>query len=111
LTPQKPLWRAYEQGPKAVEQWLAQTYLAIRRAGREGGEIHGGDEMGLRSDHQAGGSLGRRGHTPVIPVTGTRFGYHLSRLSSRKVYLIVDGHPVHRGPPGGGLAAQAPRAH
>src|SRR3989304_1231256 len=45
-----------------------------RRAARQGGaEIHGGDEMGLRSDHQTGTSYGRRGQTPVIPGTGQRF--------------------------------------
>jgi hypothetical protein len=48
LTPQKPARRAFEQDPKAVEHWLTQEYLAIRRqAHAEGAEIHWGDEMGL----------------------------------------------------------------
>lgn len=128
LTPQKPLRRAYEQDPKAVERWLKNKYPPIRRAARaENAEIHWGDEMGLRSDHQAGRSYGVRGETPVIPGTGKRFGCNmistvtnrgrlafmvfkerftsavmiqfLKRLvkhSRRKVYLIVDRHPVHR---------------
>ncbi|MCG3132016.1 MAG: IS630 family transposase ISPa47 [Phycisphaerae bacterium] len=29
--------------------------------------------MGLRSDHQAGRSYGKRGQTPVVPGTGQRF--------------------------------------
>jgi transposase len=33
--------------------------------------------MGMRSDHQAGHSYGRKGHTPVIPGTGQRFGCNL----------------------------------
>ena len=74
LTPQKPLRRAYEQNPVAVKRWLNETYPAIvKQAKREKAEIHWGDEMGLRSDHQAGRSYGRRGKTPVIPGTGQRF--------------------------------------
>lgn len=74
LTPQKPLRRAYEQNPVAVQCWLDEEYPAIRAmAKREQAEIHWGDEMGLRSDHQVGRSYGRQGHTPVIPGTGQRF--------------------------------------
>jgi transposase len=128
LTPQKPLRRAYEQDPAATRRWLAEEYPAIRgEAKASGAEIHWGDEMGLRSDCQAGRSYGRKGKTPVVPGTGQRFGCNmissitnrgtlrfrvfdqrftagvfidfLSRLvrqSGRKVFLIVDGHPVHR---------------
>lgn len=128
FTPQKPVRQAYERNPKAVQTWLEREYPAIRRrAQREKAEIHWGDEMGLRSDHQAGTTYGRKGKTPVVPGTGKRFGCnmisaitnrgHLSfmvfkqrftadvmieflrrlvRQSHRKVFLIVDGHPVHR---------------
>ena len=79
LTPQKPLRRAYEQNPAAVKRWLKETYPAIRRqAKREKAEIHWGDEMGLRSDHQSGRSYGRRGKTPVVFGTGRRFGCNMS---------------------------------
>ena len=74
LTPQKPLRRAFEQDPEAVRRWLEDEYPGIRKAAkREGAEIHWGDEMGLRSDHQTGTSSGRKGPTPVIPGTGQRF--------------------------------------
>lgn len=74
LTPQKPLRRAYEQNPEAVRRWLEHEYPAIgREAKRLKAEIHWGDEMGLRSDHTAGRSYGRRGRTPVVPGTGKRF--------------------------------------
>lgn len=128
FTPQKPLRRAYERNPAAVRKWLDEEYPAIaREAKREGAEIHWGDEMGLRSDHQAGTSYGRKGRTPVVPGTGQRFRCNmistitnrgrlafmvftrrftadvmieflgrLLRQSSRKLYLVVDGHPVHR---------------
>ena len=74
MTPQKPLRRAYEQDPVAVRRWLSEEYPAIAaRAKRERAEIHWGDEMGLRSDHQTGTSWGRKGQTPVIAGTGKRF--------------------------------------
>lgn len=69
LTPQKPLRRAYEQDPEAVKQWLEHEYPAIEsRCKRENGEIHWGDQMGLRSDHQAGRSYGKRGQTRSSPA-------------------------------------------
>src|SRR5215469_11634656 len=85
FTPQKPLRRAHEQDPKAVRRWLEQEYPAIReQAKQEKAEIHWGDEMGLRSQDQRGRSYGRRGHTPVIPGTGQRFGCNLiSTITNR----------------------------
>lgn len=78
FTPQKPLRRAYEQDPKAVKRWLNETYPAIRaRAKRQKAQIHWGDQMGLRSDHQVGTSYGKRGQTPVVRGTGQRFGCSL----------------------------------
>lgn len=78
LTPQKPLRRAYEQNSAAVKRWLQKEYPAIRSAAKRGkAQIHWGDEMGLRSDHQSGRSYGRRGRTPVIPGTGRRFGCNM----------------------------------
>lgn len=75
FTPQKPVRRAFEQNPESVRRWLEEEYPAIRRrAKREGAEIYWGDEMGLRSDHAAGRSFGKRGRTPVVPGTGRRFG-------------------------------------
>jgi len=128
FTPQKPLRRAYEQNPEAVRRWLSRQYPAIRaQAKREGAMIFWADETGMRSDHQAGRSYGRRGRTPVIPGTGQRFRCNLIsaitnrgklafmvfdrrftasvfvaflrrlvRQAGRKVFLIVDEHPVHR---------------
>ncbi len=74
LTPQKPVRRAYERDPAAVRTWLKEEYPGIRRAAkRDKAEIHWGDQMGLRSDHQTGTSYGKRGQTPGIPGTGQRF--------------------------------------
>ena len=74
LSPQKPLRRAYEQDPEAVQRWLDQDYPAIRKqAKKERARIYWGDEMGIRSDHQAGRTWGIKGDTPVIDDTGQRF--------------------------------------
>jgi len=85
FTPQKPLKRAYEQDPQAVQHWLETEYPAIRkRAGAESAEIHWGDEMGVRTDHHAGRTYGRRGQTPVVPGTGKRVGCNMiSSLTNR----------------------------
>jgi transposase len=131
LTPQKPVRRAWEQNPVAVRKWLEEEYPSIREQARQfKAQIHWLDEMGLRSDHQAGRSYGRRGETPVVFGTGQRFRCNmissianrgrlafmifrqrftarvflnflgrllrLAKKTRRKIFLIVDGHPVHK---------------
>ena len=126
FTPQKPLRRAYEQDAETVKEWMEREYPTIRRQAKaENAQIHWGDEMGMRSDHQVGTSYGRKGKTPTIPGTGKRFGCNMiSAITNRghlsfmvfkkrftttvflkflrrlvrqagKAFLIVDGHPVH----------------
>lgn len=91
LTPQKPMRRAFEQNPQAVERWLNEEYPAIRaQAKREKAEIYWGDEMGVRSDHQTGTTYGRRGQTPVVPGTGQRFRCNMiSAISNRGRLLFM----------------------
>jgi len=75
LTPQKPLKKAYEQSPAAVERWLAHEWPAIAaRAKAEGAEVHWGDESGLRSDDVRGRSYAPPGQTPVVKVNARRQG-------------------------------------
>ena len=85
FTPQKPIRRAVEQDPEAVRQWLETEYPTImKQAKHERAEIHWGDEMGVRSEHQAGRTYGRKGKTPVIPRTGKRFGCNMiSTITNR----------------------------
>jgi transposase len=129
-SPQKPLKRAYEQDPEAVEEWLEHTYPTIeQRAKTEGGEIAWGDESGLRSDAQAGRGYAPIGETPEIHLSqkkrvrvnfiasvsnqgNIRFMLYTSKFTEavfltflkrliakreRKLFWIVDQHPVHRG--------------
>ena len=88
FTPQKPLRRAFERDPEAVRRWLEEEYPSIRQeARREDAEIHWGDQMGLRSDHAAGRSYGRRGETPVVPATGQRFGCNMISTITNRGHL------------------------
>lgn len=73
-TPKKPRRRAQRQDPAEVRQWLEKTYPAIeRRAGREGAEIHWGDETGVGADEHPGRGYARVGETPEMRVSGERF--------------------------------------
>lgn len=85
FTAQKPLRRAYEQNPVAVQHWLQQDYPAIvAQAHREGGAIFWGDETGLRSDDIRGRSYAPRGRTPVVRVCHKRAGLSLIAAVTNK---------------------------
>jgi transposase len=128
LTPQRPVWRAYQQKPEEVQKWLQEEYPKIRLLARQKkAVIFFGDEAGVRSDHHAGTTWAVKGKTPVVSSTGARFGLNMiSAVSAqgefrfmtvkgrigaplfiefikrllhgmdRMVFLIVDGHPVHK---------------
>ena len=73
FTPQKPLRRAYEQNPKAVQQWLDEQYPEIvAKAKKEKAEINWGDETGLCNDSQHGRSYAPKGKTPAIRLNAKR---------------------------------------
>ena len=78
LSPQRPLWRAYQQRPEDVERWMKEEYPHIKAlAKRHKAQIFFGDEAGIRSDHHAGTTWGKKGMTPVVSATGARFGLNL----------------------------------
>jgi transposase len=128
LSPQRPLYRAYQQNPEAVARWKAEEYPAIReQAAQVGAAIYFADEAGVRSDYHAGTTWAPVGQTPVVASTGDRFGVNLISAVTAKgklrfaayegslngpvfidfcrrllddtpgpVFLVLDGHPVHR---------------
>jgi transposase len=129
LSPQRPLWRAYQQDPAAVEAWRRDQFPAIRaEAARCGATVFFADEAGIRSDYHAGTTWAPIGQTPVVASTGRRHQVNLISAVSAKgglrfaaftgrftaavfidfckrlmhaaggapVFLVVDGHPVHR---------------
>jgi transposase len=85
MTPQKPAKRALEQNPEAVKLWLETEYPAIKAAAQaDKAEIHWGDEMGIRSDHQSGTTWGKKGKTPIVRTTGQRFSSNMiSTITNR----------------------------
>ena len=132
LSPQRPLWRAWQADPDAVARWKSEEFPAIRAAAKaEGATVYFADEAGIRSDYHAGTTWAPVGKTPVVKATGARHSLNMisavtaqgllrfatytgsftadrfiefctklladtERATGRGVYLIVDGHPVHR---------------
>ena len=73
LTPQKPLQRAYQRDPQAVERWQRETYPAIAAAARQNGaDVYFWDESGFRADTVHGKTWAPKGKTPVIQRPGQR---------------------------------------
>ena len=73
LTPQKPLQRAYQRDPEAIEAWRLERYPAIaRQAKASGGEVYFWDESGFRADSVHGRTWGKQGQTPVVERPGQR---------------------------------------
>jgi transposase len=85
LSPQKPLWRAYQKCPDKIQKWINEEYPHIRsEARRQNARIFFGDEAGVRSDFHAGTTWAPVGQTPVIETTGARFGMNIiSAVSAR----------------------------
>ncbi len=94
-TPQKPISKAFEQDPARVQYWLDKEYPIIKkRAKKENAVIYFEDEVGMRSDHQAGKSYAPKGETPVIKRTGQRFSLNMVSAISNKghvEFMILDG--------------------
>ncbi|MDR0284831.1 MAG: IS630 family transposase [Propionibacteriaceae bacterium] len=86
LSPQRPLYRAYQADPEKAEAWRAEEYPGIvAQAKKTGAVIFFADEASVRSDHHAGTTWGAVGRTPVIrEATGARFSVNMvSAVSPR----------------------------
>jgi transposase len=95
FTCQKPLYRAYQRDPQAVEDWKNKEFPEIqKRAKKEGAVIFFQDESGVRSDFHAGKTWALKGETPVIESTGARFGLNMIGAITPKGemnFMIVQG--------------------
>lgn len=129
MSAQKPLWRAYQADPQAVEHWKRTAYPKIAKlAEKRKATIYFADEASVRSDYHRGTTWAPVGQTPVISSTGARFSVNMisavttangalrfsiidGTLTAQKfidfckrllhdaggpVFLILDGHPVHK---------------
>ena len=73
LTPQKPLQRAYQRDPEAIEKWKRERFPAIAEQARaSGGEVYFWDESGFRADAVHGKTWSKKGQTPVVQRPGQR---------------------------------------
>ncbi|WP_027158412.1 IS630 family transposase [Methylobacter luteus] len=122
FTPQKPIKKAYEQRPEAVQAWLEETYPVIAaRAKAEGGEIHWGDETALTNTDVRGRSYAPGGKREKLSMIATvtnqgkarwmiideafnatkliEFLQALIKDTGKKVFLIVDNLRVHHAKP------------
>jgi transposase len=73
FTPQKPIKRAYEQKPQAVQKWLAEAYPAIAaRAKAHKAEIHWGDETGIQNTAYRQRGFAPRGEPPTVRLNARR---------------------------------------
>jgi transposase len=85
MSPQKPLYRAWQQKPQAVEAWKREVFPSIvARAKKEKATIWFGDECGVRSDYHAGTTWAPIGQTPTVVATGKRTSVNmLSAVNAR----------------------------
>lgn len=73
MSPQRPLYRAYQQDPEKVRKWKEETYPAIREeASRRNAAIFFADEAAVRTDFHSGTTWAPVGQTPVVSATGER---------------------------------------
>lgn len=78
LSPQRPVWRAWQADPDKVKAWKDTEYPTIAaEAKKAGATVYFADEAGLRSDHHAGTTWGQKGHTPVVKTTGARHSLNM----------------------------------
>lgn len=85
LSPQRPLYRAYEQDPEKVRKWKEETFPEIQaRAKKEGAAIFFADEASVRTNYHAGTTWAPVGQTPVVKGSGrTRSISMVSAVSPR----------------------------
>jgi transposase len=73
VTPQKPLQRAYQRNPEAIERWKRESHPAIAKEARKTqADLYFWDESGFRADAVHGKTWGVKGQTPVVEVPGQR---------------------------------------
>ncbi len=108
MSPQRPLHRAYQQDPEAVDRWKREEYPAIQaEAEAAGATVYFADEAGIRSDYHAGTTWSPVGQTPEVKNTGARYSVNMISVVSAKGALRFvqawDGSSTATtvGPPGG----------
>jgi transposase len=100
LSPQRPLYRAWQQDPEAVARWKTEEYPKLRAEAQQvGATICFIDEAGVRSDYHAGTTWAPVGQTPVVATTGDRFAINLiSAVTAKGALRFAAYHGSLNGP-------------
>ena len=78
LSPQRPLYRAYQQNPEAVARWKAEEYpRSAPRRPRWAPRSTSPTRPGCARTTMPGTTWAPVGRTPVVATTGDRFGVNL----------------------------------
>lgn len=73
MSPQRPLYRAYERDPEKTEEWKNGTFPEIQAdAKKEGAAIFFADEASVRTDYHAGTTWAPVGQTPIVKGSGKK---------------------------------------
>ena len=95
LTPQRPLFRAYQQDKEKVKKWKNEEYPEIKKqANKCGATIYFLDEASVRSDYHSGTTWGRKGKTPIVKTTGARYSMNMISAiteSGKMRFMTVNG--------------------
>ena len=85
MTPQKPIRKAYQQNPKALEQWRNEEYPKIeKRARKAKASIFWADEGKVTNEVHAGRSYAPEGKTPVVKESAKRLKLnHISAVTNK----------------------------
>lgn len=97
LSPQRPLYKAYEQDQEKVAEWKEKTFPEIQaRAKKEGAAIFFADESSVRTDFHSGTTWAPVGRTPVVQGTGKRRSISMvSAVSARgELHFDIQGKGV-----------------
>ena len=99
---QKPIKRAYERNPQAVDQWLNSSYpVIVARAKAEGAEINWGDETGIEADNYVAKGFAPKGKTPVVRLSGSPARTRINMISAitnqGKVRFMLYDEKMHAG--------------
>jgi transposase len=85
MTAQRPIRKAYQQNPAALERWRNEEYPAIEeRAKKENASIFWVDEGKVTNEVHAGRSYAKKGETPVVKESAKRFKLnHISAMTNK----------------------------
>lgn len=91
LSPQRPVYRAWQQNDESVREWKEKTFPRIQRRARElGADLYFCDEASIRGDHHAGTTWAPTGRTPTVKVTGARFSVNMISAITPKGAISFD---------------------